>query len=97
MRGLRPVVEFMTWNFALQAIDQIVNSAAKNLYMTGGAINIPIVFRGPNGVSRNFTGVEIYLVYDTLTPGKTKTTRPLLGLPLNTLNALLRGMGPYQD
>ena len=51
MRGLRPVVEFMTWNFSLQAIDQIVNSAAKNLYMTGGSVNVPIVFRGPNGVS----------------------------------------------
>jgi pyruvate dehydrogenase E1 component beta subunit len=50
-RGLRPVVEFMTWNFSLQAIDQIVNSAAKNLYMTGGAVNVPIVFRGPNGAS----------------------------------------------
>ena len=51
-RGLRPVVEFMTWNFSLQAIDQIVNSAAKNLYMTGGAVNVPIVFRGPNGVGK---------------------------------------------
>jgi len=51
MRGLRPVVEFMTWNFSMQAIDQIVNSAAKNLYMTGGAVNVPIVFRGPNGAA----------------------------------------------
>jgi len=50
-RGLRPVVEFMTWNFSLQAIDQIVNSAAKNFYMTGGAVNVPIVFRGPNGAA----------------------------------------------
>ena len=48
-RGLKPVVEFMTFNFAMQAIDQIVNSAAKNLYMTGGQVNVPIVFRGPNG------------------------------------------------
>lgn len=51
LKGLRPVVEFMTWNFSLQAIDQIVNSAAKNLYMTAGAVNCPIVFRGPNGAS----------------------------------------------
>jgi len=51
LRGLRPVVEFMTWNFSMQAIDQIVNSAAKNLYMTGGAVNVPIVFRGPNGAA----------------------------------------------
>jgi len=47
--GLRPVCEFMTFNFAMQAIDHIVNSAAKLLYMSGGQINVPIVFRGPNG------------------------------------------------
>jgi pyruvate dehydrogenase E1 component beta subunit len=47
--GLRPIVEFMTWNFAMQAIDQIVNSAAKTLYMSGGQMGCPIVFRGPNG------------------------------------------------
>ncbi len=47
--GLRPVVEFMTWNFAMQAIDHIVNSAAKTLYMAGGQLGCPIVFRGPNG------------------------------------------------
>ena len=49
MGGLLPIVEFMTWNFAFQAIDQIINSAAKTLYMSGGKVNIPIVFRGPNG------------------------------------------------
>jgi len=49
--GLRPIVEFMTFNFALQAIDQIVNSAAKTLYMSGGQMNTPIVFRGPNGAA----------------------------------------------
>ena len=47
--GLFPIVEFMTWNFAFQAIDQIINSAAKTLYMSGGKVNVPIVFRGPNG------------------------------------------------
>jgi pyruvate dehydrogenase E1 component beta subunit len=47
--GLKPIVEFMTWNFALQAIDHIVNSAAKTLYMSGGQMHCPIVFRGPNG------------------------------------------------
>ena len=51
MAGLRPVVEFMTWNFALLAIDQIVNSAAKMLYMSGGQVPIPIVFRGPAGAA----------------------------------------------
>jgi len=49
--GLKPVVEFMTFNFAMQAIDQIVNSAAKTLYMSGGQMDCPIVFRGPNGAA----------------------------------------------
>ncbi len=49
--GLRPVVEFMTFNFAMQAIDHIVNSAAKTLYMSGGQVSCPIVFRGPNGAA----------------------------------------------
>lgn len=47
--GLRPIIEFMTFNFAMQAIDQLVNSAAKTLYMSGGQMGCPIVFRGPNG------------------------------------------------
>src|SRR3989441_344265 len=51
MGGLRPVIEFMTWNFAVLALDQIVNSAAKILYESGGQIPIPIVFRGPNGAA----------------------------------------------
>lgn len=49
MNGLRPIVEFMTWNFAVLAADQIINSAAKMLQMSGGAYNVPIVFRGGNG------------------------------------------------
>ncbi len=51
MAGLRPIVEFMTWNFAMQAIDQIINSAAKTHYMSGGQIRCPVVFRGPNGAA----------------------------------------------
>ena len=51
MVGLRPIVEFMTWNFALLAIDQVVNAAAKMLYMSGGQYNMPMVFRGPNGAA----------------------------------------------
>jgi pyruvate dehydrogenase E1 component beta subunit len=51
MAGLRPIVEFMTFNFAMQAIDQIINSAAKTLYMSGGQMGAPIVFRGPNGAA----------------------------------------------
>jgi pyruvate dehydrogenase E1 component beta subunit len=51
MSGLRPIVEFMTFNFAMQAIDHIINSAAKTLYMSGGQLGAPIVFRGPNGAA----------------------------------------------
>ena len=51
MGGLRPIVEFMTFNFAMQAIDQIINSAAKTRYMSGGQMSCPIVFRGPNGAA----------------------------------------------
>jgi pyruvate dehydrogenase E1 component subunit beta len=51
MAGLKPIVEFMTWNFAMQAIDQIINSAAKTLYMSGGQLGCPMVFRGPNGAA----------------------------------------------
>jgi len=51
MVGLRPVIEFMTWNFAVLALDQVLNSASKTLYMSGGQYNIPIVFRGPNGAA----------------------------------------------
>ena len=49
--NLKPIVEFMTFNFAMQAMDQIINSAAKTLYMSGGQMGCPIVFRGPNGAA----------------------------------------------
>ncbi|MCB1532359.1 MAG: pyruvate dehydrogenase complex E1 component subunit beta [Alphaproteobacteria bacterium] len=51
MSGLKPIVEFMTWNFGMQAIDHIINSAGKTLYMAGGQLGCPIVFRGPNGAA----------------------------------------------
>ena len=51
LNGLRPIVEFMTFNFAMQAMDQVINSAAKTLYMSGGQMGCPIVFRGPNGAA----------------------------------------------
>ena len=57
MAGLRPVVEFMSFNFALQAMDHLINSAAKTLYMSGGALNCPIVFRGANG-ARSRVGAQ---------------------------------------
>lgn len=49
--GLRPICEFMTFNFSMQAIDQVINSAAKTYYMSAGLQAVPIVFRGPNGAS----------------------------------------------
>lgn len=51
MAGLRPIIEMMTWNFGIQAFDQIINHAAKMLYMSGGQFKVPIVFRGPNGAA----------------------------------------------
>ena len=51
MVGLRPIIEMMTWNFAIQAFDQIINNAAKMRYMSGGQFSVPIVFRGPNGAA----------------------------------------------
>ena len=54
--GLKPIVEFMTFNFAMQAMDQLINSAAKQRYMSGGAISVPIVFRGPNGAAARVAG-----------------------------------------
>ncbi|KAF5828329.1 pyruvate dehydrogenase E1 component beta subunit mitochondrial precursor [Dunaliella salina] len=51
MAGLKPVCEFMTWNFAMQAVDQLINSAAKTMYMSAGDIPVPVVFRGPNGAA----------------------------------------------
>lgn len=51
MSGLRPIIEFMTWNFSILALDQVVNAAAKMLYMSGGQFPMPIVFRGPNGAA----------------------------------------------
>src|SRR5256885_15600033 len=53
MVGLRPIIEFMTFNFSILATDQIINSAAKMLYMSGGQFKIPIVFRGPGGSARS--------------------------------------------
>ena len=50
--GLRPVCEFMTFNFSMQAIDQVINSAAKTYYMSAGEVKVPITFRGPNGASK---------------------------------------------
>src|SRR5688500_20093224 len=68
MVGLRPIIEFMTFNFSILASDQIVNSAAKMLYMSGGQFNIPIVFRGPGGSafqvsSQHSQAIESLFIY----------------------------------
>ena len=69
--GLRPIVEFMTFNFAMQAIDQIVNSAAKTLYMSGGQMGCPIVFRGPNGAAARVAAQhsQCYAAWYSAIPG----------------------------
>ena len=69
--GLRPIVEFMTWNFAMQAIDQIINSAAKTNYMSGGQLGCPIVFRGPNGAAARVAAQhsQDYAAWYAHTPG----------------------------
>ena len=61
--GLRPVCEFMTFNFAMQAIDHIVNSAGKTHYMSGGTVTCPIVFRGPNGAASGVGTVHSFWLF----------------------------------
>ncbi len=69
-QNLRPVVEFMTFNFSLQAIDQIINSAAKQCYMSAGNISVPIVFRGPNGAAAGVAAQhsQVCLCYSLSSP-----------------------------
>ncbi|MBA3467033.1 MAG: pyruvate dehydrogenase complex E1 component subunit beta [Gemmatimonadaceae bacterium] len=87
MVGLRPIVEFMTWNFALLAIDQVVNAAAKMLYMSGGQYKMPMVFRGPNGAALQLSAQhsqawESWLAHipglKVLTPGTPADAKGLL-------------------
>ena len=87
MVGLRPIIEFMTWNFAVLALDQVLNSAAKMLYMSGGQYNIPIVFRGPNGAALQLSAqhsqaFESWLAYvpglKVVTPGTPYDAKGLL-------------------
>lgn len=79
MAGLRPVCEFMTFNFAMQAIDQIINSAAKTLYMSAGSIPVPIVFRGPNGAAAGVAAQhsQCYAAWYSHVPGlKVRSSQP---------------------
>jgi pyruvate dehydrogenase E1 component beta subunit len=70
-QGLRPVVEYMTWNFAMQAVDQIINSGAKQFYMSGGDISVPIVFRGINGPAAGVSAQhsQCYAAWYSSVPG----------------------------
>ena len=88
MAGLRPIVEFMTWNFAMQAIDHIINSAAKTRYMAGGELGCPIVFRGPNGAAAR--------VGRPAQPGIQLLVRPLPGLEGGGTLQRRRCQGPAQ-
>ena len=67
MVGLRPIIEMMTWNFGIQAFDQIINHAAKMLYMSGGQFKVPIVFRGPNGSAHMLSAQHSQSVESMLT------------------------------
>src|ERR1700730_8195641 len=73
LAGLKPIVEFMTWNFAMQAIDQVINSAAKTLYMSGGQMGCSIVFRGPNGPAARVAAQhsQDYTPWYSHVPGRT--------------------------
>lgn len=98
MTGLRPVVEFMTWNFAVLALDQVVNSAAKMLYMSGGQFPIPIVFRGPNGAAlqlgaQHSQAWESWLMHipglKVVTPGTPADAKGLLKSAIRDENPVL--------
>jgi pyruvate dehydrogenase E1 component beta subunit len=98
MTGLRPVIEFMTWNFAVLALDQIVNSAAKMLYMSGGQLPIPIVFRGPNGAAlqlaaQHSTAWESWLAHipgmKVVAPGTPADAKGLLKSAIRDNNPVL--------
>jgi pyruvate dehydrogenase E1 component beta subunit len=98
MVGLRPVIEFMTWNFAVLALDQVLNSAAKMLYMSGGQYNVPMVFRGPNGAALQLSAqhsqaFESWLAHipgvKVLTPGTPYDAKGLLKSAIRDDNPVL--------
>src|SRR6266550_9498636 len=98
MAGLRPIVEFMTFNFSILATDQIINSAAKMLYMSGGQFPIPIVFRGPNGAALQLSGqhsqsFESWLAHipgvKVVTPGTPYDAKGLLKSAIRDDNPVL--------
>jgi pyruvate dehydrogenase E1 component beta subunit len=98
MVGLRPIIEFMTWNFALLAIDQVVNAAAKMLYMSGGQYPMPMVFRGPNGAALQLSAqhsqaFESWLVHipglKVVTPGTPYDAKGLLKAAIRDDNPVI--------
>jgi len=98
MAGLRPIVEFMTWNFAVLALDQVVNAAAKMLYMSGGQFPMPIVFRGPNGAALQLAAQhsqawESWLMHipglKVVTPGTPADAKGLLKSAIRDENPVL--------
>jgi pyruvate dehydrogenase E1 component beta subunit len=98
MVGLRPVIEFMTWNFAVLALDQIINAASKMLYMSGGQYNIPMVFRGPNGAALQLSAqhsqaFESWLAHmpgvKVVTPGTPADAKGLLKSAIRDDNPVL--------
>src|SRR5215469_14939842 len=94
--GLRPIVEFMTFNFAMQAMDQIINSASKTRYMSGGQMSCPIVFRGPNGVAARVAGqhAQCYASWYAHCPGL-KVIAPFTGADhKGLLKAAIRDPNP---
>jgi pyruvate dehydrogenase E1 component beta subunit len=94
--GLRPIVEFMTFNFAMQAIDHILNSAAKTLYMSGGQMSVPIVFRGPNGAASRVAAQhsQCYASWYAHCPGL-KVVSPYSGSDAKgLLKSAIRDMNP---
>jgi pyruvate dehydrogenase E1 component beta subunit len=96
MMGLKPVVEFMTFNFAMQAIDQIINSAAKTNYMSGGQIRCPMVFRGPNGAASRVAAQhsQCYASWYAHVPGLTVIAPYDSASAKGLLKSAIRDMNP---
>ncbi len=97
MAGLRPICEFMTFNFAMQAIDQIINSAAKTNYMSAGTISVPVVFRGPNGAAAGVAAQhsQCYAAWYSHVPGlKVRPGPPCSPRHAQWLEVGLLGGGP---
>ncbi|HEY5279083.1 MAG TPA: pyruvate dehydrogenase complex E1 component subunit beta [Pseudolabrys sp.] len=96
LAGLKPVVEFMTWNFAMQAMDQLINSAAKTLYMSGGQMGCSIVFRGPNGAAARVAAQhsQDYSAWYSHIPGLTVISPSTAADAKGLLKAAIRDPNP---